>query len=265
MKELSNLPEESNGFPVNRCIRLGLGIRTQWQNDVGSLERYAKTMAYKRQGTLCSLQDHKMAHRKIEKSGHSDTVRQPNCHLLHKEARRYKVSWFIKTVKTSLGHVSSGAHSHPSAVHSGTLQSDSRQSVPQETNRRVEPVPICYQENLRTMGYSRDRFVRDRIISCGTSICQPRSKRQESDFHKRVQSAVDLQPSLDISSTSINAASTAAPEQCERVIHSHSTEVGKIFLESRPLTESHSTSLPNSKSTAPSNRPGNSSSPIRYK
>lgn len=264
-KEFSDLHEKSNCFFVNRCVQLGLGFRSQWKNDVDPLETFTKTMAYQRQRALCSLRDNQVAHRKIERSSHSDSIRQPNSHLAHKAARRYKIRASTKTIKTSFGDVSSSTYSHPAAIHSGALQSDGRQPVPQETIRRMESVPICYQEDLRAMGNSGDRFVRDRIISCGTSICQPRSERQKSGFHKRVQSAMDLQSSLGISSTGINAASTTASEQCDRVVHNHSSELGKIFLESRPSAESHCASFPNTKSTTSSNRSGNRSSPIRSK
>ena len=264
-KKLPNLPEESNCFCVNRCVRLGLGFGTQWQNDVGPLEGYTKTMAYKRQGALCSSRDRKKTHRKFEGSGHSDTVRQPNCNFPHKEASRYKISAATRTVKTPPGDVSPSTHSNSPTIHSGTLQSDGRQSIPQEANRRMESVPICYPEDLRAMGYSRDRFVRDRIISSGTSICKPRSERQESGLHKRVQSEMDFQSGVGISSACINATSVAASEHCDRVVHNHSSEVGKIFLESRSSAESHCTSFPNSKSTTPSNRSDDRSSPVRSK
>lgn len=249
-QNLSNICEKSNFFPVHRRIGLGLGSRTQWQSDVSAVEDNSKSVAYKHQGTFCSLRVHKNTYRNIERPGYCSAVRQPNGNLPYKKTRRYEVGEFAKAVKTPVGVVSSSEYNTPSTIHSRAIQLSGRLPLPQETFRRVESVPACHQENFRAMGRPGNRLVRKQTVSCSTAICQPRSEGQESGIHERIQSELGLQTSLGVPSTCVDATSPTASQQCRRDVRDHSTQVGEVFLESRSAQEGHCSTLSNSQPAA---------------
>lgn len=243
VRSFSDIQSKPNSLSLDRCVRRRMGSRTEWRDDVSSLEFGTKEVAHKRQGTFRGSRVNKVAYCDVKRQGYSRTVGQSNCDFTHKTTRRDQINRPLEFDENPAKYVYGGRYNSSPTIHSRKIQFNSRRPLQKKTDSRVEPFPSSCSKNIQEVGDSRYRPVCVRLLGSGSTIRESESQGQKSIFYERFQSDVGVQVSLGVPSAIANSSSFTALERRAGYICNNSAQVEQIVLESGSPSEGYSPAL----------------------
>lgn len=228
-----------------RRIRRRMGNSTRGLSPVGSVARCPSRLAYKRKGTLRSL------HGSVKIQGCSSTaidngtIRQQDSSFLHPKSGGYKVGSAFRSNKEIVESSSKFGSDSSRFLPTWSIQLNCRLSVERETSSRLASQRRDNPKDFSEMGHTPDRFVRDSPVESSSELCVHRFERSPRLLYKCIQPTMELQPSLGVSTATINTQSASAFEQSCGDIPISGASMGEGILEGRPQAQSDGSSLSN--------------------
>lgn len=173
------------------------------------------------------------------------TVRQHDSSFIHPKSGGYKVGSAFRSNKEIVESSSKFGSDSSRFLPTGSIQLNRRLSVERETSSRLASQRRNNSKDFSEMGNTPDRFVRNSPVKSSSELCVHRFERSPGLLYKCIQSTMELQPSLGVSSATINTQSASAFEQSCGDIPISSASVGEGILEGRPQVQSDGSSLSN--------------------
>lgn len=217
----------------DRRIRRRLGCYNKREEALRSLEQHTKTMALQSKRIVDCIYNLTKATRTTSKEDDHHPNRQSHGSVIHSETRRYKIPNPLHHGFENSQLCTGKSDDSHSEIFAGALQRSSRQPVQTKIPSGVALRSPNKDDNLPSIGNTRNRLIRNKDLRCRTKVCERRPQGQAKRIHGCVQQTVELQTSLDIPATCPHTTNTSASEYLPRPLYSYSTEMGESILESR--------------------------------
>lgn len=230
----NNVQKRGNTLFDNRRSGCGLGSSSQRPLLNRTLDKSPKDMALQHEGTICCIWSNKKEKSDPEKYTHISPVRQPNSSSTYQKRRRDKVPNLTGTdIKPSSASRTS-EYNTISGIPSGKVQRHSRPLIKEQTSAGMAPVAPGCGSHIQKVGCARHRPVRVGKSESRSAVRNLGLARWVRSFLRRIQSELELQIGLGISTTEPNSKSPPTSEYSKGHVHCVSSNVDSVFLASRP-------------------------------
>ncbi|KAL1463801.1 hypothetical protein WDU94_015513 [Cyamophila willieti] len=165
-------------------------------------------------------------------------IRQQNGNIVYPERRGSQIpSTSVGNGEAPFSHVQV-EHSYSSVFHSGFIQLPSGQSFPPVPAAGLAPEAVSLLNDLPQMGIAGDRSLCVEEVTGCEEVRVSGPVRQSSRVCRRIFESLEVSPSLDLPSSSLNPGCSSSLEQCVRTISGCSAPLDKSILERGPESSS---------------------------
>lgn len=238
----------------NGCLRRRVGRSAGRIDDDRSVDDTSTELACQSQRAICCSRSNTGAKPSTKKRSYTRSDRQPHSGRLHQQGRWDQIQEASEVNRTVTNPTRSTEHLPHSPVLPGQIQRRSRCPVSSETSSGVAPHGRSHSNNLSQMGSPGSRRFCLGDGSRSGEVCVERPTGHGGSISQCILSPVEFPPSLDISPTKFDSASTKPFEHSSRTLHNNSTEMDKGILDGGPQATSPRTSTENQKSATSTDR-----------
>lgn len=236
-------PTQSAGVCDNRRIEPGMGSAGWGQDNSTWVVPPPSKLAHKQKGIIRRLCCSSVICRRPERKVGLDPVRQPDGCVLHSKSRGHEIRLLMQAFDQPSQTDTQHGYSTVGALHSGSLQRSSRQSVQRQVVTGLAPFRICDSSDFSKMGYPSNRLICNSPLESGTSLCVEKCSGSFSLFYGRLQQEMELLPGVGLSAPVPSSQGSQPSQFGDGHIHSRSAKMGESVLESGHQVTGVSSSL----------------------
>lgn len=208
-----------------------LGCHSEQSSPMGRMGSSPNTVAQQLKRIVGSLQGPSAAGARDRQQNGNDAIGQPNYCGLHQQARRHQIDEITGRDDTDPRILPSEELSPCSTLHPRNIQWRGRQAVEKEVIAGMAPQQEHPLMDIRGVWHTRNRSFRFKTLSGCPDICERRLERYEESVLRRIQQEMEIQPRMDIPTTSVNSTNPTSPTNVGGSVHPYRTQLGQGLLE----------------------------------
>lgn len=225
---VSSPQKTSHSLPNHGCIRLGLGSPDERSLHVGRMDERRGGLAFQPEGNVCSIRGNQGESSRTQGCSRDATDRQQDSSI-HSSRRRDQ---FSGSAELNLQVTPPGGRIEDDSISllsPRSVQRDSRQSIQRKGTPRMAHSARGLQKDFPEVRNARRRFIRVLRVGSGRAIRHAGLQRSLRSIHRRLQSLMELQPRLGVSSTEFNSKSAGTPQPVRGEVSTNSPEWTQTF------------------------------------
>lgn len=240
--------EQGNTLPNDGRSRQGLGSPTERDLHVGKLVSDTKEMAFQQKGDAGSISGAQAAGSPPKGSPHTVTDGQPYSGSIYQEGGRNEIAGTVRTYIPTPLPSRRVKNNSVSLLPARKIQRNCRPFIKRKSTTGVAPLTRGYGDGIQSMGYSGNRPIRLSRISGGQKVRLPGLQRSLSRIHRCLQSIMEVQTRMGISSSKPDSKSPCSLEREQGRLSISCSEMGKNLLDAGPSQQKHESPDDNSES-----------------
>lgn len=253
----SSTEQRSNSLLDHRRIGCGLGCSPQREASVGQVESTTKILAFKHKRTVCSIQCNKTKPELPTQCSCPHTVGQQVTGSIHQERRGNTVPCTTRADNEAPRAVGTLEHDTLGGVPPGEIQRHSRPPVKKSTSAGMALTAPGLGGRIQNLGHTRHRSVCNKRIYRSRALRNLGLQRWIRRLLRRLQSPLEFQSCLGVSTTQSDSTRATSPQYCDRHLHNNSTSMDTLLLANRSEGTSSGRTSPNKEPTQESDRSHN--------
>ncbi|CAD6224467.1 GSCOCG00011775001-RA-CDS, partial [Cotesia congregata] len=240
--------EQGNTLPNDGRSRQGLGSPTERDLHVGKLVSDTKEMAFQQKGDAGSISGAQAAGSPPKGSPHTVTDGQPYSSSIYQEGGRNEIAGTVRTYIPTPLPSRRVKNNSVSLLPARKIQRNCRPFIKRKSTTGVALLTRGYGDGIQSVGYSGNRPIRLSRISGGQKVRLPGLQRSLSRIHRCLQSIMEVQARMGISSSKPDSKSPCTLEREQGRLSISCSEMGKNLLDAGPSQQKHESPDDNSES-----------------
>lgn len=259
-KNKSSVPKKSSSLSNHRCFRLRLGGTSRRQITRRFMDTPADVLAYKQEGIVRRPGFNQRILGVSNGKIGSYTDGQQNSGSIRAKSRRNSIANLTKDGIRIADNGCQFEYISVGSIYPGTLQRTSGWPIQKQTISRLASIKSNNSTDFQNMGNARNRPICQQEIEDYSGLCHNGFQRSSREIHKRFQSEVGVQVSLDFSAPVSHTSSPSTPQLCTGDFPVDGSSMGEGVLAGRFKTQGNCSTFPNQESPPSSHRYVNISS-----
>lgn len=247
LKQLQCLLGQLNYTTDNRRCRFRMGSLIEWHPSFRNLDQGTREMALEQKRDVCPLQSPVTPSARITGCSSSSANGQQNVSCLHTERGWNQITGTLQPDIPS-AQVDTQLPDNPiSSLHSGKIQRDCGPTLTTESATRMAPPARGNFRNFQKIGRSGYRPFRFSSFCSSQSLRLQRLERSLRTLRRHLQSPLELQTRMAVSSPKPHSSGLVALEQEQGSISARGSRMEQDILDARSdqqeqrTSDSHST------------------------
>lgn len=253
-KNKSSVSKESSSLSDHRCFRLRLGGTSRRQVTRRFVDTPANVLACKQEGIVRRPGFNQrivgVSNRKIGPY----TDGQQNSGSIRAKSRRNSIANLTKDGNRIADNGRQFEYISVGSIYPGALQRTSGWPIQKQTISRLASIKSNNSPDFPEMGKARNRPICQQEIEDCSGLCHNGFQRSSREIHKRFQSEVGVQVSLDFPAPVSHTSSPSTPQLCTGDIPVDGSSMGEGVLAGGFKTQGNCSTIPNQESSSSSHR-----------
>lgn len=239
----SNSPTTADPFHNDRCFRSSLGSTNRRTFNIRDMDRRRKSLTLQYQGDACGPESSREPRLPTASVDDVTPMRQSHSCDLLAERRRNKICSSVGADGQGFSPNQSQSDSTVGLSHSRSLQQPCRSFIEAPATAGVASPRTLRRKDIPQVRDTSSGSLRISSGACSSQLCVTGDKRYNSPISRCFFSSMELQPSLDISTTIHNSESPVSFELGDRSVPDSGPTLGTSFLASRSKVTSAGSSV----------------------